>query len=761
MAGWRTVRVFISSTFRDMHAERDHLVKVVFPRLRERLEPYRMHFVDVDLRWGVTREQADNDMALDLCLQQIDECRPFFVGILGQRYGWVPEEVPEEAISTYGWIQHQTGKSITELEILYGVLHKPEMRSRALFFFRDPSFIEDVPPTKRSDVQVADTKSAAKLTALKDAICQAGLPVPPEECYPCRYAGLRLNLRLAKLALDEADCAALEQAAAHGLVAPDAYAGLSDDLRAKVEQLGVVYLDGLEPFGQMAYERLWQAIRAEYDLPDEPPMQPGGPLALEADFHERFVEAHVRVYVGREGLGNELAAYAEGDETHPCLLTGPSGSGKSAALAKFVRTCAAAHEGDEDVLLVPHFVGASAASTSLRQMLGRLCQELQRRFAFEATVEREGQPAETRPVEVPQDTNALITTFRDFLARVPAGTRVVLVIDGLNQLDEIGNAHAMYWLPRELLPHVKVVVSCIADPGREERVIEAFDRRPCRRVQVQPLTDGERLEIVSRVPSLSAKALDAKQRALLLANSATKNPLFLLVALEELRGFGSFEQLNDRIGEFPKTGDTLSAIFAQALERLAVDFDAGVVRQTLELLACARRGLADRELLELIEGVGTSIDASTSDLFPVLRQLRAYLQRRGELNDFFHRHLYQAARKAYLSAAGDRSDVHGRLAEYFDGQDYWMESLAAQRARAKRLPPTPRPANIRKVDELPWQRLQVAILSGQDDPHSPHWDAVADLLTDCQFLEAKAEADPTGQHAAAEGGAGEASGAGP
>ena len=26
---WKTVRIFISSTFRDMHAERDHLIKVV------------------------------------------------------------------------------------------------------------------------------------------------------------------------------------------------------------------------------------------------------------------------------------------------------------------------------------------------------------------------------------------------------------------------------------------------------------------------------------------------------------------------------------------------------------------------------------------------------------------------------------------------------------------------------------------------------------------------------------------------------------
>ena len=35
-ASWKTVRVFISSTFRDMHSERDHLVKHVFPALREK-----------------------------------------------------------------------------------------------------------------------------------------------------------------------------------------------------------------------------------------------------------------------------------------------------------------------------------------------------------------------------------------------------------------------------------------------------------------------------------------------------------------------------------------------------------------------------------------------------------------------------------------------------------------------------------------------------------------------------------------------------
>jgi hypothetical protein len=54
---WRTFRVFISSTFKDMQAERDYLERFVFPRLREELLKRRIHLVDVDLRWWVTSEQ--------------------------------------------------------------------------------------------------------------------------------------------------------------------------------------------------------------------------------------------------------------------------------------------------------------------------------------------------------------------------------------------------------------------------------------------------------------------------------------------------------------------------------------------------------------------------------------------------------------------------------------------------------------------------------------------------------------------------------
>lgn len=53
-----TVRVFISSTFRDMHGERDLLTRFVFPELRAKARTRFVNLYEVDLRWGVSEEQT-------------------------------------------------------------------------------------------------------------------------------------------------------------------------------------------------------------------------------------------------------------------------------------------------------------------------------------------------------------------------------------------------------------------------------------------------------------------------------------------------------------------------------------------------------------------------------------------------------------------------------------------------------------------------------------------------------------------------------
>lgn len=68
-----------------MHAERDHLVTVVFPELRERVEQLGLEFFDVD---PFTLRICD--CGLRIVEEWIDRVEPFFVCILGQRYGWTP-----------------------------------------------------------------------------------------------------------------------------------------------------------------------------------------------------------------------------------------------------------------------------------------------------------------------------------------------------------------------------------------------------------------------------------------------------------------------------------------------------------------------------------------------------------------------------------------------------------------------------------------------------------------------------------------------
>jgi len=72
---WKTVRIFISSTFRDMHTERNHLVRFVFPDLKEKCRRQRVHLIDVDLRWGVREEASLDKQAIKVCFSGIDLCQ--------------------------------------------------------------------------------------------------------------------------------------------------------------------------------------------------------------------------------------------------------------------------------------------------------------------------------------------------------------------------------------------------------------------------------------------------------------------------------------------------------------------------------------------------------------------------------------------------------------------------------------------------------------------------------------------------------------
>ena len=143
----RQIRVFISSTFVDMALERDYLVQNVFPVLRRYCEERDVAFQELDLRWGISEEESRQGKAVDICLKEIENTQPFFIGLLGSRYGWIPNDEDREKISgntsvfkDYPWLEEElkNGMSITEIEIQQGVLRaeKSGEEINAYFYFR-------------------------------------------------------------------------------------------------------------------------------------------------------------------------------------------------------------------------------------------------------------------------------------------------------------------------------------------------------------------------------------------------------------------------------------------------------------------------------------------------------------------------------------------------------------------------------------------------------------------------------------------------
>lgn len=166
------ITFFVSSTFNDMQAERDHLHQVVEPKVRREAAKYGESVRLLDLRWGVNTEgqteEESSKKVLDVCLGKIDECDGYIVGMLGNRYGWIPDYSQIPGIERYG-ISLTDSISVTELEMKYGILDRNE-GEKAILFFRDkvdglPMEMEGIYYDKEENPKLANLKE--RLSGLK------------------------------------------------------------------------------------------------------------------------------------------------------------------------------------------------------------------------------------------------------------------------------------------------------------------------------------------------------------------------------------------------------------------------------------------------------------------------------------------------------------------------------------------------------------------------------------------------------------------
>ncbi len=398
----KKINVFVSSTFRDMKAERDELTLRVFPALRKVCEERGIAWGEVDLRWGIPEEKKGE--VLSICMKFIDECRPYFIGILGERYGWVEETAPESVIKDFPWITNHSGESITELEILHGVLNNPVMAGHAYFYFRDPGYVITLPPESRSEffegpvpedvtkygadkAELLAEKRRRKLVLLKETIRKTQVPV-------------RENYR------DSVQFGELVQ----------------EDLMGVIDSLAPLALpmSDVERVRGLSTVRIWRTKLS--------------PRAVSVSTSRARSTLTIWTPMSPATVGRSLSSAIPAAESQPSSPIGRTGTGHT---TRMILSCCISS-------------GLLPRGTDWAAMLRRFMGEFKWKFSINA--------------EIPANNNVLPIVFATWLSIAAEQCRVVLVIDALNQLEDRNGAPDLVWLPPTIPGNIHLIVSTL--PGR-------------------------------------------------------------------------------------------------------------------------------------------------------------------------------------------------------------------------------------------------------------------------------------------------------
>lgn len=622
---WSSRPVFVSSTFQDMQAERDHLRNFVFPAIEERLNRRGRHLEWVDLRIGVATASLAGEgerelQVLKVCFDEVRRCRPFLIVLLGDRYGWVP---PPDRVSAAareaGFSGAAGGRSVTDLEIDLGVLQNADQQTRSFFYFRDPLPYAAMPRECVARYADADGDAAA----------------------PFGRRARDLQDRIAR-------------------ALPDRVRRYSAAWDARTQQV-----TGLETWGLQVVEDLWSEIESELAAA---PSAPADPFEDAHAAQERFFEDASRDFVGRTALLARALTLAQGGNdpagAWALCIEGPAGSGKSAFAGQLRRELAAT-----GACVLVHGASAGLGSGSVDAMLRRWIAALAARI---------GADTSTLDVSTPDRVDQ---AFASLLARVSARERVVVLIDALDQFEVSTRGRFATWLPRDWPANARLIVTAI--PCDASAALA--ERAGVERVSMPPLDAAEARAIFNGICARYHRTLDADVIDVVLSKSAASgpsrtSPLWVVLAAETLnlvdaddfadalrRNAGTpAEQLRAMlIARADELAPDVAGVYHAAFDRAQKVFGAEFAGAFLSLVAISRGGWRQTDFRDLLP---TLTGSPWDELrFAQLRRFfRGQVRERGAFGqwDFAHGQMRDALFDHPVSSRLPTEQLHGEIARH-------------------------------------------------------------------------------------------------
>ena len=275
------------------------------------------------------------------------------------------------------------------------------------------------------------------------------------------------------------------------------------------------------------------------------------------------------------------------------LIIGQSGYGTSSLLANWTSRVRQRYPEQDELFIIVRYIGSSKSSTHITGLLKSIMYEITKKI-------------KGWNLSLPENNSEIISLFSSWIQIASSFIPILLVLDGLHQLDHQNHVNnIMKWIPK--LNNNRLTFICsIRDKTSlyYKHIKKQATLYQCiaKDIILNKFTDLEVKECTTQWLGMYGKVLDNKQMQKILDCNHTRNPLYLVTFLNELRGFGIYELINTVMDDYLQAINVID-MFKKVIKGLENDYNSvvdGMVKYVLSLLLIAKKGLHETELKEAL-----------------------------------------------------------------------------------------------------------------------------------------------------------------
>ncbi|XP_042898857.1 NACHT and WD repeat domain-containing protein 2 isoform X2 [Parasteatoda tepidariorum] len=521
---------------------------------------------------------------------------------------------------------HNYMMSVTEREVINGILNVPNTRNHCLAYIRqinavDMTNLKEVSKFIDTLGRTVDIEAQKLLTDLRDVRLPAKIEASNAVKYTINWCG-------------------------------------KEGLAVKYHE------DYLREFTAHFYKHITRLVDRAMRKED---LSSQGHIVTEILQHLQAGKSSVSTFQGREDELNRIQNYIQANSVQPFVLHGKGGCGKTSLLAKAASMITSwCPEGTKPILVL-RFLGTTPDSSSVIPMLTSVCQQIMYNYMM--------------PWEgIPDDLIPLIAFTKRLLTKITKEQALYIFLDSVDQLTGQQAANKLTWLPTRIPENVKIVISTASEgEAKEYNLLCKMLSNENQFVEVHPL--GEELAEYTIKCWLETNGRDLSKYQWNVVRKAISKctlPIFIKLIFADVMRWRSYSKASETILAFTVM-DSIMKLF----DRIEKQHGRLLVAHALSYITASKSGLSETELEDLISLDDIVLDDVYQYHMPpvrrippllwtrIRRDLPNYLSEREadgvSVLNWYHRQFRDAAIERYFVKPDQIKYFHSSIAEYFLG----------------------------------------------------------------------------------------------